>query len=293
MADHELTSLLARMVPITMKKQIKQWAMRGSALSTLHLGVVLTFVWVGLTGLSYAVDQNEKAVAVTEPGSLRLVELFTSHGCSSCPAADRLLGELLENDESLLALEYHVDYWNTLVHGSDGNFVDPFSKPEYSMRQREYNVARLAGRPGVYTPQMIINGKTAVVGSNRKRVRKALNHSGDAFLDISVQGTAAKESPHSLVVSISGDSEQRAALEGTDIMLVRYLDSAVTHITGGENRNLKLENHHIVLTMARLGEVDTTGNLQFTIDKPQDGEGCVVMVQEGAMTPVYAAAECP
>lgn len=281
------------MVPITMKKQIKQWAMRGSALSTLHLGVVLTFVWVGLTGLSYAVDQSEKAVMVAKPGSLRLVELFTSHGCSSCPAADRLLGELLENDESLLALEYHVDYWNTLVHGSDGNFVDPFSKPEYSMRQRAYNVGRMAGRPGVYTPQMIINGRMAVVGSNRKRVRKALNQSLDALLDISVRGTAAKEFPRSLVVSISGDSEQRAALEGTDIMLVRYLDSAVTHITGGENRNLKLENHHIVISMARLGEVDTTGNLQFTIDEPQDGEGCVVMVQEGATTPVYAAAECP
>jgi len=223
--------------------------------------------------------------------SLKIIELFTSHGCSSCPAAERLLGELLDNDESLIALEYHVDYWNSLVHGNDSNFVDPFSKPEYSMRQREYSIARLAGRPGVYTPQVVINGVIAAVGSNRRHISKALKNKRRAALSITLRTNAADESV--LQVGVSGEQQQQRDLKGTDIMLVRYIDSADTLITGGENRHLTLTNHHIVFDVVRLGEVTPAKDMSYNIDAPSPGEGCVVLVQEGALTPVYAAIECP
>jgi hypothetical protein len=255
-----------------------------AALVSLCCVGILTSFW---SNTSYASDNSQKLSGE----SVKIIELFTSHGCSSCPAADRLLGELLESDEDLMALEFHVDYWNSLVHGSDGNFVDPFSKSEYSMRQREYNVSRLAGRPGVYTPQAVINGVTAAVGSNRRHIAKALKNRRPAALLITLHPSAADETV--LQVGITGEQRQLEVLRGTDIMLIKYFDSAQTHITGGENRDLILTNHHVVYEVLRLGQVSSTSEMSYNITVPAQGEGCVVLVQEGALSPVFAAVECP
>lgn len=223
--------------------------------------------------------------------NVKLIELFTSHGCSSCPPAEKLLGELLESDPDLLALEFHVDYWNNLVHGRDGNFVDPFSNSKYSMRQREYSTAKLAGRPGVYTPQAVVNGRIAAVGSNRRHVRKALSMQSEAAFFITQQPLTSD--PSVLRIAVEGNQQNLQQLSGTDITLVRYIDSAVTKITGGENRNLELLNHHIVFEVTRLGHISADVEMVFNVAAPKSGEGCVVLVQEGASTPVYAALECP
>lgn len=226
--------------------------------------------------------------AETKP--LKLVELYTAHGCSSCPSADRLLGELLAEHDALLALEFHVDYWNSLVHGSDGNFVDPFSDSAYSARQRAYNLAGLRGRPGVYTPQAVINGRVATVGSNRKQIEKALSQNIEPVVDIRMR---VMDASGRLSVSLTASNEQRQKLSGIDVVLVRYIDKASTEITGGENRHLVLENHHIVADLRRIGEMAPVGELLFDIAAPPEGQGCVVLVQEGALTPVYGAAGCP
>ena len=222
---------------------------------------------------------------------LRLIELFTSHGCSSCPAADRLLGKLLEQDESLVALEYHVDYWNSLVHGNAGNFVDPFSQPGFTQRQREYSAAGLAGRPGVYTPQIIVNGRVAMVGSDKRYLAKVLSRKSMSSLQIILSPLLA--SPDRLQVEISASEEQRRRLSGMDIVLVKYQDQGITKITGGENLNLQLVNRHIVRKVIRLGEVNLNGPITYEIASPAEGHGCVVMVQEGASSPVHAAVACP
>lgn len=226
-----------------------------------------------------------------EKGSLKLIELFTSHGCSSCPSADALLGDLLEEHEDLMALEYHVDYWNSLVHGGDGSFTDPFSNADNSMRQREYNHAKLAGRPGVYTPQAVVNGRSASVGSNKRHIVKALAVEAKQSLSILIDND--NQNADSLRVNISGDASQLEELQGMDIRLVNYIDEATTEITGGENRHLTLVNHHVVMEVASLGEISANGSLSFEIPRPATGEGCVVLVQEDALTPIFAAAECP
>ncbi|MFK7861113.1 MAG: DUF1223 domain-containing protein [Granulosicoccus sp.] len=221
---------------------------------------------------------------------LKLIELYTSHGCSSCPPADELLGKLLSEDEHLLALEFHVDYWDNLVHGSDGNFVDPFSDASYSRRQRTYNVAELQGRPGVYTPQAIVNGRYAAVGTNRKHISRALATPVEQSLDIRI---TEGPTPDTLSVDITGSAGQLDALVGTDISVAHYLDEATTLITGGENRHKSLTNHHIVRSMTRLGEVTVGAAMTFSIEKPAGDAGCVVLVQEDALTPVFAAQGCP
>src|SRR5271155_5036456 len=94
-----------------------------------------------------------------------IVELFTSEGCSSCPAADRLRSRLEQNQPvpgvQVIAIEEHVDYWNQL------GWTDPFSSPQYRARQNDYAVAFHAGN--IYTPQMVVNGLAQFVGSDMNR----------------------------------------------------------------------------------------------------------------------------
>ena len=114
------------------------------------------------------------AIASEQPGGTpAVIELFTSQGCYSCPPAEALLGDLIEaNDpDNLVALEFHVDYWDSLVYGSHGSHKDPFSSADNTLRQRLYNHdGDLRGQRGVYTPQMVVNGRYAAVGSKRRTV---------------------------------------------------------------------------------------------------------------------------
>lgn len=94
-----------------------------------------------------------------------LIELFTSQGCASCPAADELAGELV-NDPNNIVLTFNVDYWDYL------GWRDTLAKPEYS--QRQYDYAKARGDGSVYTPQMVVNGSTHVVGSNKREVAQQI-----------------------------------------------------------------------------------------------------------------------
>jgi hypothetical protein len=90
-----------------------------------------------------------------------VVELFTSQGCSSCPPADEYLGELAHRRD-VIALAFHVDYWDYI------GWKDPFASPDFTRRQRAY--AGALGLRGLYTPQMIVDGRADAVGSDRARV---------------------------------------------------------------------------------------------------------------------------
>jgi len=99
-----------------------------------------------------------------------VVELFTSQGCSSCPAADRNLSEIITNAERegkpVYGLSFHVDYWN------HNGWTDPYSNKAFTARQGEY--ARIMGLASMYTPQMIINGTVELVGSDKSKSASAI-----------------------------------------------------------------------------------------------------------------------
>src|SRR4051794_12118669 len=99
-----------------------------------------------------------------------LVQLFTSEGCSSCPPADQLLSEFLGNSPvdgvTVVPMSLHVDYWNHL------GWADAYSSRQFSDYQQRYRDAM--GATQIYTPQMIVGGRTAFVGSDRVAARKAI-----------------------------------------------------------------------------------------------------------------------
>lgn len=217
-----------------------------------------------------------------------VLELFTSHGCYSCPPADALFSELKKENDSLIALEYHVDYWDSLVYGSAGSWQDPFSKPAYSDRQRLYALHTLVGRNGVYTPQAVINGRYAAVGSNRSHVTAAVAESlGDA-----IAVNVAADNDQYVINVINVDDEPAAA--DAEVWVVRFIKSVTTEITSGENKGLTVENHNVVTSAKSLGSVPKANSAQFTADiDPDPNMGCAIVIQDNFQSPILAASKCP
>lgn len=162
-----------------------------------------------------------------------VVELFTSQGCSSCPPADSLLGELARRPD-IVALAYHVDYFD------DANWRDPFSIPEAAQRQRGY-VRRLA-RSGPFTPQAVISGDTSILGSNRAAMKEALAGDRDA-LEMKVSKSAGQ-----LVINL-----RERWREPMDVYAVSYRAEATTRIRGGENARRSARDVNIVRSLQRVG----------------------------------------
>src|SRR5580704_15223543 len=100
------------------------------------------------------------------------VELFTSQGCSSCPPADAFLGELVGRP-GVIGLAWHVDYWNSL------GWRDPYARREWTDRQKTY-AKYLDGE--VYTPALVVNGATMMVGSDKAAVRRAIDQAAPPSL---------------------------------------------------------------------------------------------------------------
>src|SRR5260370_11560003 len=124
--------------------------------STLNIVFSVAFaIWLTPMVLGHQAYAQPKAVT----------ELFTSQSCSSCQPADRLLVELAR-DPSLVALSWHVDYWNNL------GWKDTFSEPAFTARQKAYGAVR--GDGDVYTPQAVVNGLSQVVGSDHSQIDAAI-----------------------------------------------------------------------------------------------------------------------
>jgi len=218
----------------------------------------------------------------------QLVELFTSQGCYSCPPADKLLGELIEEQPDLVALEFHVDYWDDLHYGAAGVWKDPFSDASYTLRQRRYNATDLVGKRGVYTPQMIVNGRAAQVGSSERAVRRALSSEAPE-IDL----TASIEADQ-LSININGEHTS-----GSILWLAVFDRLQVTEVTNGENHGKTMVNHHVVRDLVPLGqwqgdkinhtvelaalsrEVSATGNT-----------GCAIFLQDETLGSIRGATYC-
>ena len=149
-----------------------------------------------------------------------VIELFTSQGCSSCPKADALFAELCA-DPGVLALSYHVDYWDYL------GWKDTLGSPEYS--QRQYDYARARGDMNVYTPQLIVDGGNAFVGSNRTEVDRAIAAAAAAPRHVPITLTDSGDE-----FTIASEAAAGIADEGM-FWLLPIIPRVLTKIMKGEN----------------------------------------------------------
>ena len=214
-----------------------------------------------------------------------VVELFTSQSCSSCPPAEAFLGELAGRPD-VIALEFHVDYWDDLVHGGAGKWKDPFSHPAFTARQRAYNVV-LRHRPQVYTPQMVIAGRDEAVGSDRPAVLAAIERAAAAGRGLALG--ISRLAQGGLSVSVEGNGDGPAA-----VWLARVERVSATRVTGGENKGLTLTNHRVVRELRRIGD---WAGAPVALEVPElelaSNESCIAFVQDERQGPILAAATCP
>lgn len=202
-----------------------------------------------------------------------VVELFTSQGCNSCPPADALLGDLA-TQPGVIALAFHVDYWDSL------GWRDPYALPESSKRQRAYALAQRSS--SVFTPQMMLNGRTSVIGGQRN-VLAALQVARDMLL-IPVKAQVAAGQ---LTVAL----EPRTDKSRFQRHVVAYLPEAATTVERGENAGHTLKEYNIVRGLRMLGVWDEKQN-KFSLPLsalPGDASQLAVLVQDAELGTIVGA----
>jgi len=179
------------------------------------------------------------APAWAEPRAV--IELFTSQGCSSCPAADKLLGEL-SRDPSLVTMSLPVDYWDYL------GWKDTLALHGHSDRQRAYAEAR--GDREVYTPQIVVNGVKHVLGSDKAAIEKAIAQTrrDTAALALPVSMTVADGK-----VTVNVPAASNGARSG-EIWLCPVTSKVAVDIGRGENHGQTLTYHNVVRSWVKLGD---------------------------------------
>ena len=178
---------------------------------------------------------TEAALAAQAPIRPVVYELFTSEGCSSCPPAELIVNELAQRAD-VLALSYHVDYWDQL------GWPDRYSLTEATERQRGY--ARALRQSSIYTPEAVVDGSLDLVGSQRVAVTRAI--AGERI------GVATSLSLQAGIIHIHvGDGPIRSSV--ADVLLVGYLRRAVTDVGRGENSGRRLTESNIVRVLRPLG----------------------------------------
>lgn len=204
---------------------------------------------------SYKTERS-KSVAVNK--GFTVIELFTSEGCSSCPPADAAVAELLSKQfKDVYILSYHVDYWDRL------GWKDAFSQATFSNRQREY--AQKLSLEGVYTPQIVVNGTTQFVGSNKTELSSAVNNSRNNGTLSNLKITAVRKDNRAIV---------DYNITGKQTMLLNVavvLPDAYTKVKRGENVGKTL--HHVnIVSSLKVTEVNGTGQMSIEIDAAQIGK---------------------
>jgi hypothetical protein len=219
------------------------------------------------------------APVAAQAGPRAVVELFTSQGCSSCPAADKLLGELAR-DPSVVAMSLPIDYWDYL------GWKDTLANPAHSARQRAY--AKVRGDREVYTPQVVVNGMIHVLGSDKAAIERAIatsdkktatEHATAMSLPVALAVSGGK-----LQISISPVENVDA---GGEVWLCALSGSVPVVVGRGENRGRTIVYHNVARRWIKLG--DFTGHaVSWTVPlsdfKLPDVNSAAVIVQTGTAT---------
>ena len=230
--------------------------------------------------------------AASVPQTPVLVELFTSEGCSSCPPADTLLQSLTETQPvagvQIIALGQHVDYWDRL------GWKDRFSSAALTNRQQQYG--RAFKTESVYTPQMVVDGREEVVGTDANAARRAIG-----------KALSAPHAAISLALALVAPDRVVVTMNAADLPLVSRGDRAETllavtedrlrsDVRSGENKGRQLTHAAVVRELRTIGSAAAVpARIEVTIapDWQRDALKIVVFIQERASRRVLGSAAMP
>lgn len=219
-----------------------------------------------------------------------IVELFTSEGCADCPAADALLGTLIATQPvdgaEIIGLGEHVDYWDRF------GWKDRFSSAALTDRQQAYG--RAFALESIYTPQMVVDGRAELVGSDEAAARRAIGRAASA-----THGQVAIEADAFHVTVGLRDLPPIRKDDRADLVVVVTEDNLRTDVKRGENKGRSLIHAAVVRYMAPLGQLEPGAPFTSRIDLPLDSGWqrahlkVIAFVQERRSRAIIAAAAAP
>jgi len=243
------------------------------------------------SGIALAASATFTAPRAAAPATSVIVELFTSEGCSSCPPADTLMQSLLESQPiagaEVIALGQHVDYWDQL------GWKDRFSSAALTDRQRVYG--RVLSLDSIYTPQVIVDGRSEAVGSDAAAIRRAITHAvalPHASVSIAIEPSAADR----IAVSVSATNlPTLSRRDHADIVVAIVENGLRSQVRAGENSGRTLTHAAVVRTLAAIGEATSAHagartDLTLSPSWQRDQVRIVAFVQERASRHVLGAA---
>jgi hypothetical protein len=223
-------------------------------------------------------------------GAPVILELFTSQGCSSCPPADRVLSRI--GREGALAgrvvpLAFHVDYWNYI------GWSDPFSSKEWSDRQSAYATA--LGENNVYTPQLVVNGRAHVNGSDEAGIAREVARA--AAGPVGRVTVAATPAGAALDVAVTADVPEAIPVKRLVAVVAVYENGIETAIMRGENSGRALVNDYVVRRLEPAFELEPTagarreGRVRVALDPAWKvaNLGVVAFLQDPDTLRIYGA----
>jgi hypothetical protein len=272
------------------------WQDRAGTLRRVHrLGAIA----VALAATAAATPVRSQTQAPAGNRVPVIVELFTSEGCSSCPPADEVLTKLVTTQPvaqaEIIALGEHVDYWDRL------GWRDPFSSAAFTARQTEY-ASKAFRTDNIYTPQLIVDGREALVGSDYRAATAAIARAAApvgaaaaARLRISVktEHNPSRASVHVITRVVPPDASTSTA--AADVFLAVVEDGLVTQVKRGENTGRELRHTAVVRSLTPIGAISDTGpwsadtTLQFPPDWNAARSRVVAFVQDRARRKMLGA----
>ena len=214
-----------------------------------------------------------------------IVELFTSEGCSSCPPADQLLSRMERSQPvagaRVIALEEHVDYWNSL------GWTDPFSSSQYRVRQNDYGRRFL--NDNIYTPQMIVSGQAQFVGNDSDRAAQEISRAAQTQTTlVELKTTPRPADPDLVDLVVQVTNAQTGKTHNSNVYLAVTESDLSTNVQRGENSGRLLRHAPVVRSFGVIGKIDSKGSssgaITNTLRLPREWKRenlrAVVFVQE-------------
>ncbi len=203
-----------------------------------------------------------------------------------------MLLQEISRRRDVVALAWHVDYWDHHPAPKVGAWADPFARPSFTERQQAYN-SRIRRTPMVFTPQAVIDGVISATGSKREAIEARIVEA--QFIDeiarptppVLTVGPEAKHGAETGIVRVQIDGVGAPY----DAYVVSFRPAAVTNVTAGDNAGLTFDEVNVVTGVEMIAS-DLAGAADLSFDAPSDGTDCAVLVQERAQGRIVAARYC-